>query len=365
MKPRERVLTALKHQEPDRVPIDFGGTGISSATEEQQKRLREILGLTEKRDPRFLYFDNVLQDYFGVDFRRIGMRGPHKPKNKVDEKGRPADEWGVADYNDSAFVPLRNFSIADLKSYDYPDPYDAGRIEGIKAYAKFLHNETDYAIVADAPGMGLFEAGCRLRGYDQFMLDFAANQDFIRAFFDIYLDLLKKFVDIYLGEIGDYIDIIWLGDDAATQRAPYISPRQYRQLVKPYFIEYVNHIKKYTKAHIMHHCCGSSFTLIPEYLDIGIEILNPCQPEAVNMEAWRLKNTYGDRMCFHSGIGIQYLLPQGTPQEVVQSVQETAKILGKNGGYICAAGHTPPDDVPAENLIALFETAKTLTYPLR
>jgi len=114
----------------------------------------------------------------------------------------------------------------------------------------------------------------------------------------------------------------------------------------------------------MHHCCGSCHSLIADYLDIGIEILNPTQPEADGMTPEYLKQTYGDRMTFHGGIGLQYVLNRGTPQEIIDTVKHTASVLGKGGGYILAAAHSLPEDVPAENVILMLETAKNMTYPL-
>jgi len=364
MNSRQRVLAAIDHQTPDRVPVDLGGTGVSSGAAELQQAMRQVLGLRQPRDPRFPYFDNGIQEYFGCDLRRIGMRGPRFYQPRFDAQGRRLDEWGVHDYNDSAHNPLRHLSAEDLQTYPWPDPYDPGRVEGLREYARFLHEETEYAIAADAPSQGFFEAGCRFRGYDQFLLDFAMDPDWVRAFFDKMLELMRGFVEVYVGAIGDYIDIIWLGDDACTQRGPYIRPEMYRRLVKPYFQEYIQHIKKFTRARIMHHCCGSCYSLIPDYLDIGIEVLTPGQPEATHMEAWRLKQSYGDRMTFHGGIGLQYILPQGSPAEIEANVRETARILGQGGGYILAAGHTPPEDVTAESMIVMLEAAKNLTYPL-
>jgi uroporphyrinogen decarboxylase len=364
MNSRERVLTAIDHRTPDRLPLDIGGTGVSSAPHELQQRMLEILGLRPDPNPHFDYFDNHLQEYFGCDLRQIGLRGPRNYVRRFDAQGRRLDEWGVHDYNDSAVNPLRYATIEDLKTYPWPDPYDPGRIEGLKAQAKYLHEETSYAIAANAPSHGLFEGGCRFRGYDTFLMDFAANPDWVRAFFDHLLDFQLKMTDIYMGEIGEYIDIIWLGDDVCTQRGPYISPRMYRQLVKPYFTEYIQRIKNYTRARIMHHCCGACSVLIPDYLEMGIEILTPTQPEADGMQPERLKSLFGERMTFHGGIGLQRLLPHGTPAEIAVGVRETARILGRDGGYILAPGHTVPDDVSAENVIAMLEAAKDLHYPL-
>lgn len=364
MNARERVLAAVDHRTPDRLPVDIGGTGVSSAPRELQARMLEILGLRADPNPYFNYFDNTLQEYFGCDLRQIGLRGPRHAPERFDEQGRRLDEWGVHDYNDSAANPLRHATVEDLKSYPWPDPYDPGRIEGLREQARYLHDQTPYAVVANAPAHGLFEGGCRLRGYDTFLMDFAANQDFVRTFFDCLLDLQLKLVDIYMGEIGEYIDIIWLGDDVCTQRGPYISPGMYRRLVKPYFTEYIRRIQKYTRARIMHHCCGACSALIPDYLEMGIEILTPSQPEAEGMHPERLKRLYGERMTFHGGIGLQNLLPRGSREEIIAEVRATARILGRGGGYILAAAHTIPDDVPAENVIAMLEAARDLRYPL-
>ena len=114
----------------------------------------------------------------------------------------------------------------------------------------------------------------------------------------------------------------------------------------------------------MHHCCGACHSLIPDYLDIGIEILNPIQPEAEGMSPQALKEKYGSRMTFHGGIGLQQVLSQGSSQQIVETVKNTAKVLGKGGGYILAAAHSLPDDVSAENIITMLETAQNLHYPL-
>lgn len=363
MNARERVLTAIDHHQPDRLPIDIGGTGVSSAPLELQARMRAILGLRADPNPYLNYFDNALQEYFGCDLRQIGLRGPRHAATRTDEKGRRLDEWGVHDYNDSASNPLRYATVEDLKTYPWPDPYDPGRIAGLKEQAKYLHEETPYAIAANAPAHGLFEGGCRLRGYDTFMLDFGANPDFVRAFFDCLLDLQLKLVDVYMGEIGAYIDIIWLGDDVCTQRGPYISPRMYRQFVKPYFTEYIRRIQKYTRARIMHHCCGACSVLIPDYLEMGIEILTPTQPEADGMQPERIKGLFGEKITFHGGIGLQNLLPHGQAAEITAQVQATARTLGQGGGYILAAAHTVPDDVSAESVITMLEAARDLRYP--
>jgi uroporphyrinogen decarboxylase len=355
MKPRERVMLALNHQKPDRVPLELGGAGITSASKAMQKRLRETLGLAEPPDPRFPYFDDAIQKYFGIDFRGIYLKGIPRP-------GATTDEFGVTDYANSHDNPLRDVSREDLKKYPWPDPTDPRRIEGLRVMAKFLHEETDYAVVGQHVGNGFFEGGLRLRGYDRFLMDCAADPDWVRTFFDILLEVDSGLMDAYLGEVGEYLDVIWLGDESCTQNGPYISPPMYRKLVKPYFAEYVRRIKSQTRAKIVHHCCGSCYKLLPDFLEIGVEVLNPVQPEAVDMDHARLKAEFGDRLSFWGGIGMQHVLPHGTPQEVEAVVKETFSNLGPNGGWVLAAVHTFTEDIPPENIIAMLEAGKNCTY---
>jgi uroporphyrinogen decarboxylase len=334
--------------------MDLGGAGIASASKEMQVRIRQVLGLKADPDPAFPYFDDAIQKHFGIDFRGIYMKGI--PRQST------TDEWGVVDYADAHDNPLRHAAIEDLPKFPWPDPDDERRYKGLREAAKQLYFGTDYAIVGQHVGHGFFEGGCRLRGYEPFMLDIATDPDWVRAFFDILLDLNSRFMAHYLSEVGDYIQVIWLGDDVCTQRGPYISPRKYRELVKPYFAEYIRQIKQHTNARIMHHCCGSCYLLLQDYIDIGIEILNPVQPEAVNMEHTRLKGEYGDRLSFWGGIGMQHILTEGSVREVEQAVKDAFQVLGKDGGFVLAATHTFTEDVPAENVVALFETGKHCMY---
>lgn len=355
MKSRERVQLALNHQQPDRVPLELGGAGITSASAETQRRLREALGLQTPPDPRFPYFDDAIQKYFEIDFRAIYLKGIARP-------GATTDEFGVTDYANASDNPLAHVPREELKNFPWPNPEDPRRIEGLRDEAKFLHDETDYAVVGQHVGNGLFEGGLRLRGYERFLMDCAADPDWVRTFFDILLDIDWRLMDAYLGEVGEYLDVIWLGDNSCTQRGPYTSPKMYRKLVKPYFTEYVRRIKSKTNAKIVHHCCGSCYQLLPDFIDIGVEVLNPVQPEADDMDHARLKAEFGERLSFWGGIGMQHILPHGTPEEVRQAVRDTFHKLGRGGGWVCAAVHTFTEDVPVENIIAMLEEGKECRY---
>ncbi len=357
---RQRARVALAHQVPDRLPLELGGAGITSASRETQQRIRQVLDLREPADPRFPHFDDAIQRYFDIDFRAVYMNG--LPERHFRADGTAVDEWGVATYHDSHDNPLKAATVEDLKKYPFPNPEDERRYTGMRENAKFLYDETEYAIVGQHAGHGFFEGGCRLRGYEQFIMDCALDQDWVRAFFDILLEINSRMMELQLGEIGEYLDVIWLGDDTCTQRGPYISPKLYQELVKPYFKEYIYRIKQNTNARIMHHCCGSCYKLLPDFLDIGIEVLNPVQPEALDMEHARLKAEFGEEMSFWGGIGMQQVLSYGSPADVEAAVKQAFHELGSAGGYVLAATHTFTEDVPAENIVALFEAGKTCIY---
>ncbi len=340
MSHRARVRTALNHQQPDRLPIDFGGTCLSSAKPEMQSAIVDLLGLQGEADPRFPRFDDRIQRYFDTDLRSI------TPK-----EGR---KWGFGRTTDA---PMRNLAIDDLKTWPWPEPNDA-MVEGLRDEAKFLHNETDYAICAGQIGQGIFELACWLRGYDQILLDMAIDDAFVHAFNQKVLETNIRLGDLYFGEIGEYVDLVIIGDDLAMQNSPFMSLEMFRKLVKPYFKEYIASIRKLCPyAFIIHHSCGSTITFLDDLAEIGVDIVNPVQTNAVGMEPEALA-TKKDKLCFHGGGDLQYILPHGTTEEVEEFAKHLITHLAKDGGYIFAPCHTLPADVKPENVITIFEACR-------
>jgi len=348
MSHRERVCTALSHREPDRLPIDLGGTFLSSAPPEMQRRIAEVLGLAGEPDPRFEKFDDRIQRRFDCDLRSI------TPARGVN--------WGYTDVQDA---PMGNATVDDLGNYPWPQPDDA-MIAGVRDKARFLHEQTDYFICASQIGMGVFELGCRLRGYERILFDMAADKEFVHALNRKLLEVNLRLGDFYFGEIGCHADMVLLGDDLASQNAPYMSPECFRELVKPYFAEYVASIKRQCpRAIIAHHCCGSSFRLLDDLAEIGVEVINPVQTRAHEMSPENLAQKK-DVLSFHGGVDLQHVLPHGTVGEVEEFVKDLIRHLGPGGGYILAACHTLPDDVKPENVVAMLEAAlRWGAYPLK
>jgi uroporphyrinogen decarboxylase len=256
--------------------------------------------------------------------------------------------------------PLKGASIDDLEKYPWPkvENIDMKQIDEFRELAKRLYNETDYVVGADHPVYGIFELGCWMCGFDDFLLKMALDPDFVNRFFEIILDYQKKVIEIYYGAIGKYIHFTTSGDDFGTQSGTFISPAMFEQLIKPYLKQRISYTKTFTNAYYFQHSCGSVFTLIPHLIDAGVEILNPIQPGAKDMEPEKLKKAFGDSITFWGGIDTQHILPSGTPQEVKNEVIKVLDAISANGGYVLAPAHNLQPDVPAENIIALFEAGK-------
>ncbi len=383
---RERVQSALAHQEADRLPIDLGG-GVASMTDcaysefktymqledppasDIQPYPEEISGmLTVSR------FDQRILQRFDIDFRRVWLRGSSQGAPKIEADGSFVNEWGIRQrkvphhngyYLEMVDNPLRDATLEDLEHFSWPDPYDPARIEGLEEEVKYWYDRTDYALVGGLPAGGMFESATWLRGMDTLLMDFMLDKEFSHAFMRKILDLHKGFFGVFLDIVGPYIEIIETADDVGIQSGLLISPKLYREMVKPYHQELFALIKSKTNAKIFLHSCGSIVDIADELIDAGIEVLNPVQPLAKGMNnPVELKKRFGDRLTFHGGIDIQKVLPTGSVKEVQAEVRKRISGLAPGGGYILAAAHNIQVDVPPENIIAMYEEARKYgTYP--
>ena len=347
---------ALNHQEPDRLPIDFGGTGLTSAKPAVLKNLQNFLGLDHSIDPDFPYFDIRIQKKFGCDIQQIKLSAPLDFRQKYTPSGKPLNEWGFS-WEELSYSPLKDASPDDVKKYPWPDPDAAGRTSGLKEHVLRLYETTDFAIAANEIFLGPFECGCLLCGYDDWLVRLATDEEFVVSFLDKWLESATGFAQKYFGIIGDYIQIVQLGDDIATQKGLFLSPLMYREKIFPYFKKIVDIIKKLTRAKIILHSCGSSYRLLPCLQEAGIDGINPLQTSAAEMDPVKLKSEFGSALSFHGGVDLQHILPYGTVSEVKQFVKNCITALAPGGGYILAACHTMPDDVPPQNIVAMLEAA--------
>jgi uroporphyrinogen decarboxylase len=371
MNPRERVARILNHAEADRVPIDCVGI-LCAIYKRSYARIVDYLGLDIGAE------DAVINDFwsvvpkpaeavlerFGVDFRKVWLGEPENFKPIInDEEGTLTDEWGltwkkVGLYNEMVQPPLPNPTIEQIRSYRFPDPADPGRYRGLEDWARRLYEETPFSVVAGHSNYGVLELGCWLRGYDTFLANMLLDKPLVRTFFDRVLEYQVATFSRYLDIVGPYVQIVETTDDLAGQLAPLISPKMYRELIKPYHNEYVQFIKsKVPHAKVFMHTDGSVFDLIPDLIDVGIDILNPIQPKPAKMEPWRLKREFGKDLVFHGGIDVQGTLQSLDPEGVKDYVKKTVQHLAPGGGYILASSHNIQPDIPAANAVALYEAA--------
>ena len=366
MTSRERLRRALNHQEPDRIPIDFGGMQTTIEVLAYRQLLFH-LGLKEEifvftRD-HVVPSETVL-NMFSVDTRYIYYE-PIKPGPLA--PGTLFDEWGIGWrkkanglYYEPFYFPLREAkSVEDLKKHKWPDP-PKERFTYWREWAERLFEETDFALVGDVIGLGIFETAWALQGLDRFMINLCRHLPLVEALLDKVLEIKIQQYETYLDAIGPYIDVIDLSDDMGTQNGPLISPSLYRKLIKPRHKALIEAIKRKTQAKVFLHSCGAIYEFIPDFIEIGIDILNPVQVSARGMgDTARLKKEFGKDLVFWGGsCDSQHILPFGTPEEVRKETASRIEDFKPGGGYVFAPIHNIQPYVPPENVIVLFETAK-------
>jgi len=372
---RERFAAASGHREPDRVPIDLGSTG-GSMTAEAYFRLKEYLGIEGDEGTAITSlfvldrFDERVLRALDVDFRHLSMRGPRRSRADHPD-GSWTDEWGMlyrkaGYYMEMVNEPLRNATIAEIESYDWPDPSDPRRVEGMAKEARHLYEDTDYVVSVQSVG-AVFQMCCRLRGMDQYLMDMLTDKPIARALMERVAEVTMGLYDAMLTAVGPYVHMVETQDDLGTQQAPFISPALYREMVQPYHAKLAGLIKKKTdgRAKVFLHSDGSIFDLLPDIIDAGIDVINPTQPQPAKMEPERLKAAFGDRLVFHAGLDQQHTIPFGSVEEVRAEVRHKITVFAPGGGYIFAPCHNLQPDVPPENIVAMFQAAHEFgQYPL-
>jgi uroporphyrinogen decarboxylase len=373
-------MLALEHKEPDRVPIDLGGA-ISCIHSVAYERLVKRLGLNIEvkigdKVQQLAKLDEAVLKILQVDFRHVSLKKQFfmGSEDRLDDpSGRPyfIDEWGIKwgknpYYYDMIYHPLDNLTIDDLDDYPWPDPRDPARYEGLREEVKELYQTTDYALVADPIFGGIYECAWWLRGFEKFNVDMYKRPDFAEAVLDKILELYMDIYSRYMDEVGDYVQMIDLADDVGAQTGPMISPPLLRRYIKPRWKKLYDLVHSKTRAKLLHHSCGSIYPFIGDLIDVGVDVLNPIQPLAANMDIGKIKNEFGDRLSFHGGIDVQRVLPLGTPNDVVEAVKRVIKLAARNGGYILASAHNIQADTPIENIEAMFKAAtKFGVYPIK
>ncbi len=362
MNSRERVLATLNHKTPDRLPVDLMGTA-GCLTDPAYFALRDYLGLPGegrifRKGEITSYYDERVLERLGVDFRRVWLRPPRNWQPTQFEDGGVTDEWGVirrrvGNYQTFS-APLAEATLDDLDRYPWPDPFDPGRVEGLTEEAKRLRETTDYALAARAPCMGLFDMGMRLRGMERFLTDVAADPDLATAIVRRILQVQLGLYQVLLDAVGPYVDMVETSDDYAGEQNLLISPRSFAQIIAPARRELNAFIKsRAPHVKIFFHSDGAITKLIPQLIEIGVDVLNPVEPDARGNTPDALK-CYSSELVFHGHLDTKGAL-RGSKEDVRREVERVVDGLGRGASYIMAPTNHVQPDIPPENLVEAYD----------
>jgi len=377
MNSRERVLLTLNHREPDRVPFDLGGTVVTGIHHKAYVAWRQALGLPP-REPQIVDMiqqlarvDDDMMDRLAVDMRNISPRSSASFQITVGDMGEYTyfhDEFGIGWrspkdggwYYDMFDHPLRGEkTVEDIERFPLPDPLDPARFVGLREAALRVRDEEQRAVVFGNISAGIFEMLTWTRGYEDAYADWGASSPVAIKFMDRMLQLQLAYWEKALSLVGDVIDVAQIADDIAGQNSPLISPRSYRKLLKPVHKELCDFIHARTNAKIFMHSCGAIRAFIPEFIEIGVDIINPVQVSATGMDSAELKREFGKDIVFWGGgVDTQHVLGTGTSEEVRAEVKRRIEDFKPGGGFVFNTVHNIQGNVPAENLMAMWEALR-------
>lgn len=374
MNSRERILTALAHREADHVPFDLGGSDVTGIHRDAYRRLMHHLGLDEtvticEMFQQVALPDESLLERLKVDTRAVFPNNPDNWQLELRQEGpyrKLVDEWGVewatplegGLYYDMVVHPLAGIrSVEELAKVKFPQATNPGRFAGLRELALEKKRRSDSAIVLMPPYGGMFESAFWLRGYEQFFLDLGGDSKIVETLLDKTLEFRLEYWAKALETLGDLVDVVVEYEDLGHTTGSLISPRMYRQYLKPRHKQLFSYIKNNSHAAMFLHSCGAIYTLIPDMIEAGIDILNPIQVGAKDMgDTLKLKQAFGRDITFWGGgVNTQTVLPHGTPQQVKDEVKRRIDDLAPGGGYVFSAVHNIQPDVPPENLMAMWE----------
>ncbi|MGQ9479273.1 MAG: uroporphyrinogen decarboxylase family protein [Thermoproteota archaeon] len=413
---RERLTLALKHEEPDRVPIDFGALRVSSIDALAYWRLRKFLGLPEKpvrTSPQTFvntieYGSNIAEvekevlDLFHVDV--VNINRVLEPRGLLTEAPDEWKQWIVNDavlevhrdieiieeedgwvlkLPDSSLIPggkkykmlkegftcvelwrkeapLKNVKSADeVKEFNW----DMFRVrdevlEGMRKRAEYLYRNTDYGLVLFDVGSLHANIGQMLRGWSQWLVDLKIRKPLAEAILDMAMNVLKNNLRRYVDALKDYIQVIGFADDLGTQDGPQISPQLFRETYKHRYEELFNCVKKHSKMFVLLHSDGAISPFLKDFVDVGLDVINPVQFTCRGMDAEELKKNFGEQLAFWGGgADTQTVLPYASPEEVAKHVEKLVSVFSRGGGYVYATVHIVLENTPPENVAAAFKAA--------
>jgi len=372
---RENFMKAVNFVEGEWVPID-----CSTHCGIMKQKLEELAKHYGVENPEYREnivgmcstMDERIWKHFPVDTRTVLLNPPDSLKITVlSENTFQVSDYGfimkkAPYYNEFWDFPLKDATAENVAlSKWWPDAYDKGRVRGLRDQVKALYDETDFVLKLETPVPGLMETTQRMRGIERWFTDLILDEEFVNAFLDKVVQVHKDFYTVALEEIGDLIQVVEMADDYGMQTGLQISPDTYRKYFKQRHKEVWDHIHDLTDAKLYLHSCGSVSDLIPDWIEIGLDIIESLQPLAKGMEPGRLKKEFGGKIVLWGGLDEQRLLPFGTPEEIDSEVKKLMQTYAPGGGYVFSPAHVIQPDHPLENIFAMFDAAaKYGRYPI-
>jgi uroporphyrinogen decarboxylase len=374
---RERVMAALNHQEPDRVPMDLGGSLASTVAGSAYPALRAELGLPvhEGRDTwKYAQLAEIEQDVraaLDVDIVHAPRATGAGAALRILSEDRFIDEWDVqwrkpkGGHYYIEHAPFeKEGTVQAVDRHRWPVASDIVQMAGVVESLKRLRTETDYAVSMELRGR-VMSMGQFLRGFEDWMVDLAMNEPFVQALLERTTQIQIEANDIVLRQVEGLVDIVYTSDDLGGQNGPLFSPDCFRRLFRPHFQRIWEHARARTSAKLMHHCCGSAYAFMGDFVELGVQALNPVQVSAARMEPAKLKAEFGRHLTFWGGVDTRQVMPRGTPAHVRKEVARRIGEMAPGGGYILAAVHNLQPEVPPPNIVAMYKAGKELgRYPL-
>lgn len=370
MTSRERILTTLAHKEPDRVPIDLGGTMATGINYGAYLDLVDYLGMQEElvwdlSRSRTAQVSDAVRRRLGLDC--VGVRSPAQASLRSWQEGGVEyleDAWRVV----WACPPGGHFytidepfagqpSLSDLDAFPWPDPTDPAWTAGLDEQIAEARALGDYALCLSLP-VGFIHQSQFMRGYENWLIDMVLNRQFVEGLMDRVMEIQIEVIRRVLDRVGDKIDVLVYGDDIGFQTGPMVSPALYMEVLAPRQKRVFETLHAGSSAPVFYHTCGAVSGLIPQLIDMGVDILNPVQVSATGMDPTELKKRYGDRLSFWGAVDTHAVLPYGTPEEVREEVRRRVDQLAEGGGYVLAAVHNIQAGVPPANIVTMIEEGR-------